>query len=340
MTAMDDTFADDWRRYAEAFSQFVRLEKGLSSNSLQAYMNDLHHLSSFAVEHQLSPTSVALDDMQALLAEMNDTGIAVATQCRMISGWRVFFDMMVANGDIGLNPAKLLQMPQRPSRLPDVLTDDDIANIQSTFDRSMPDQDRNYVIVEVLYGCGLRVSELVNMKLSNIYVEEECLRIIGKGSKERVVYFDARTKIHLQNYLDERTDNNPAAFFQRGRHAGADSRWAGPLDPHGLRHGGQRAGIGGELQHRAAGQDRMVREIPARVAQQHGACPPLHEGSGRVDGVLCLRTAAGFGHHHPVRADASQSRHHFYRHHPGQDCPLRGARATGTAVYELGVKNN
>lgn len=201
MTAMDDTFADDWRRYAVAFSQFLRLEKGLASNSLQAYMNDLHHLSSYAVEHQLSPTSVALDDMQALLAEMNDTGIAVATQCRMISGWRVFFDMMVANGDIGLNPAKLLQMPQRPSRLPDVLTDDDIANIQSTFDRSMPDQDRNYVIVEVLYGCGLRVSELVNMKLSNIYVEEECLRIIGKGSKERWVPINRHALRLLSDYI-------------------------------------------------------------------------------------------------------------------------------------------
>lgn len=195
--------SDDWVRYERAFATFLKLEKGLAQHSVEAYMNDFYHLARFAETVGAEPTAVTLSQLQLLLKELNDVGIAVSSQCRMISGWREFFKMLVIEDAIAENPADLLDMPKRPRHLPDVLTDDDIAKIQSTFDRSLPDQERNYVIVEVLYGCGLRVSELVNLKLSNIYYEDECLRVMGKGSKERWVPINQRALQLLLLYIEQ-----------------------------------------------------------------------------------------------------------------------------------------
>ena len=119
----------------------------------------------------------------------------------MISGWRMFFKHLVVEDAIKENPADLLDLPLRPEHLPDVLTDEDITKIQDTFDKSLPDQYRNNVIVEVLYGCGLRVSELVNLKLSNIYADELMLQIFGKGSKERWVPINPHALEMLATYI-------------------------------------------------------------------------------------------------------------------------------------------
>ncbi|MBR1517858.1 MAG: tyrosine-type recombinase/integrase [Bacteroidales bacterium] len=201
MTPSSDQLQADWRRLSDAFALYLRMEKGLSDNSVSAYLNDLRHLTDYALELQKQPQQLTVGDMQDLIADMNDTGIAVATQCRLISGWRMFYQMLVLEDEMSENPAKLLVMPMRPQHLPDVLTDDDVAAIQATFDRSLPDQDRNYVIVEVLYGCGLRVSELVNMRLSNIYDEEEFLLITGKGDKQRWVPINSRALALLLDYI-------------------------------------------------------------------------------------------------------------------------------------------
>ncbi|MBR1792326.1 MAG: tyrosine-type recombinase/integrase, partial [Bacteroidales bacterium] len=193
--------AQTWRHHLRAFETYLKLEKGLASNSVEAYLRDVGHLMRYASALNREPVQVELADMQQLLSEMNDLGIAATTQSRMISGWRTFFQMIVVEGDLDDNPAKQLQMPMRPKHLPDVLTDADVAAIQATFDRSIPDQERNYVIIEILYGCGLRVSELVNMKLSNIYEDEECLRIMGKGSKERWVPINSHALRLLLDYV-------------------------------------------------------------------------------------------------------------------------------------------
>lgn len=192
---------DTWQRYERDFKTFLKLEKGLADNSVQSYLTDYAHLSRFAQEQGLEPEQVKLEHLQLLIKNLNDMDIAVSTQCRMISGWREFFKMLLIEDAIAESPADLLDMPSRPKRLPDVLTDEDILKIQNTFDRSRPDQDRNYIIVEVMYGCGLRVSELVNLKLSNIYEEEECLRVMGKGSKERWVPINRRALDLMLMYI-------------------------------------------------------------------------------------------------------------------------------------------
>lgn len=176
-----------WQKSIHNFEQYLSLEKGLADNSVQAYIHDVQQLLYYAEQNHLEPYQMTLAHLQELLNQLNQMDISINTQCRMISGWRTFFKMLVIDDDMEENPAELLDMPKRPKRLPDVLTDEEISAIQATFDRSISDQDRNYVIVEVMYGCGLRVSELVNLKLSNIYAEEGCLLITGKGSKQRWV---------------------------------------------------------------------------------------------------------------------------------------------------------
>lgn len=191
----------DWDRTLRDFEAFLKLEKGLAGNSCEAYLHDAFHLRRFADENALSPEQIQLTDLQQLLIRLNELDIAPTTQCRMISGWRTFFRMLQLNGAVDDNPAELLDMPTRPKHLPDVLTDEDVSLIQATFDRSRPDQERNYVIVEVLYGCGLRVSELVNLKLSNIYAEEECIQVFGKGAKQRWVPINNQALSLLLSYI-------------------------------------------------------------------------------------------------------------------------------------------
>lgn len=190
-----------WTQHIHDFEAHLRLERNLSGNSVQAYLRDVEHLRRFAEPLGLSPEAVGKEQMNELLLQLNEAGIAVATQCRIISGWRAFFRMLVIEGLLKENPAELLDMPSRGKHLPDVLTDDDVAAMQATLDRSLPGPARNYVIIEVLYGCGLRVSELVNLKLSNIYTDDEMLQIFGKGSKERWVPINARALRLLEDYI-------------------------------------------------------------------------------------------------------------------------------------------
>lgn len=192
-----------WQLMRREFRKYLMLEKGLAKNSVEAYLRDVDHLLHFAEERGIAPESVSQADLQALIAELNEVGIAITTQCRLISGWRSFFHMLVISDDIKENPAGLLLMPTKPKHLPDVLSDSDVTAIQGTFDLGVPEQFRDYVMIEVLYGCGLRVSELVNLKLSNIYVEEEYLQIFGKGSKERWVPINQRALHLLDTYIHQ-----------------------------------------------------------------------------------------------------------------------------------------
>jgi integrase/recombinase XerD len=190
-----------WRRYRRNFETYLRLERGMAGNSVDAYLGDYDHLMRFMIEQGVEPESVSLQDLQCLLKSFSDLDIAPTTQRRMIAGWRMFYKMLVVEDAIKDSPADLLDLPMRPRHLPDVLTDKEITEIQSTFDRSTPEGERNYVIVEVLYGCGLRVSELVNLKLSNLYADEQMLQVIGKGDKERWVPINEHALRLLLNYI-------------------------------------------------------------------------------------------------------------------------------------------
>lgn len=215
-----------WRRYRRDFETYLRLEKGLADNSVAAYLRDVGHMERFMVEQEIDPEDVSLDTLQQLLKQLNDTGIAQSSQRRMIAGWRLFFKHLVVEDAMKDSPAEMLDLPIRPNHLPDVLSDEDITKIQSTFDLSLPDQYRNNVIIEVLYGCGLRVSELVNLKISNIYADEQVLQIIGKGNKERWVPINPHALDMLEMYIhnvrshyDIKSGEEKFVFINRlGRH--------------------------------------------------------------------------------------------------------------------------
>lgn len=222
---MDD-IAPAWRRNRRDYETYLRLEKGLADNSVQAYLRDFDHLARFMSEQGTDSEHVTLEQLQQLIAQLNDTGIAPTSQRRMIAGWRMFFHMLVVDDAIKDSPADLLDLPLRPKHLPDVLTDEDITKLQQTFNLSLPDQYRNNVIVEVLYGCGLRVSELVNLKLSNIYEQEQALLVTGKGDKQRWVPINPHalsmllTYIHnVRSHLDVKSGEEKFVFLnRRGTH--------------------------------------------------------------------------------------------------------------------------
>jgi len=195
------TTEEIWKRGRRDFEAYLRLEKDMSKNTIEAYLLDYDHLSNYMVEQDVVPENVGLLELQHLLKELNDLGIAPSSQRRMISGWRVFFKTLVIDDVIKDNPAELLDMPVRPKHLPDVLTDEEVTKIQSSFDLSTPEGMRNYVIIEILYGCGLRVSELVNLKMSNIYDKEQYLQVIGKGDKERWVPVNTRALELMMSYI-------------------------------------------------------------------------------------------------------------------------------------------
>lgn len=245
-----------WRRCREDYETYLRLERGMADNSVKAYMQDFDNMQRFMCEQDVAPESVAREHLQQLLKQLCDLGIAPASQRRMISGWRMFFHMMVIDDVVKDNPAALLDLPIKPHHLPDVLTDDEVTAIQQTFDRSLPEGERNYVIVEVLYGCGLRVSELVNLKLSNIYVEEQYLQVIGKGDKERWVPINEHALkllldyIHLvRSHVDVKAGEEKIVFLNRRGHrltrqmvfimlrdAVAKAGIKKKVSPHSLRH--------------------------------------------------------------------------------------------------------
>lgn len=190
-----------WKEAISEYETYLRLERNLSSNSIEAYVRDVSQLRYYAEPMGLKPSDIKLEHLQGLLEEMNQTDIAITTQKRLIAGIRSFFHFLIMEDRISESPAEFIDTPRIPEHLPDVLCDEEITAIQNTFDRSLPDQARNAVIIEVLYGCGLRVSELVNLKLSNIFDEEEALLITGKGDKQRWVPINTYALEMLKSYI-------------------------------------------------------------------------------------------------------------------------------------------
>ena len=190
-----------WNRTIHDFEMFLKLEKGLLPNSIDAYIHDVSYLSEYSRKIALLPEEIKLADLQDFLKELNATEIALTTQCRMISGIRMFFKYLLVEDAIQENPADLLDVPRTTRKLPDVLSNAEVDRMLATFDNSKPDEARNTVIIEVLYGCGLRVSELVGLTLSQLYLNEECLLITGKGNKQRWVPINSRAIKLLENYI-------------------------------------------------------------------------------------------------------------------------------------------
>lgn len=177
----------------------------MSANSVEAYLHDIHRFSQFCEESSrgISPENVSLSDLQDFLMVINSQNIDSSSQARMISGIRAFYKYLLHEDLLQNNPTELLDSPKLARKLPDVLSKEDIVQMIDSIDLSKPGGTRNKAMVEVLYGCGLRVSELVNLKISNILEHEEFLNIIGKGDKQRWVPIGQPALKQVEIYLNE-----------------------------------------------------------------------------------------------------------------------------------------
>ncbi len=179
----------DWRSAIKGFRAYLKLEKGLSDNSIEAYTRDIDKLQQYALgrSEQLLPDLFTLNDLRDFINWINELGMIPASQARILSGIKSFYKYLLVEDVIKNSPAELLESPKQQRKLPDTLSYDDINRLIAAIDLSRPDGARNKAIIEVLYSCGLRVSELTELKLSNLYLEIEFVKVVGKGSKERLV---------------------------------------------------------------------------------------------------------------------------------------------------------
>ena len=178
-----------WEAYKKGFKAYLQLEKSLSDNSVEAYLLDIEKLTNYLqyAGDLKTPLQIKLKDLQSFLEWINGLGIAPGSQARIISGMRSFFKYCILEQIISDDPAALLESPKLKRALPDVLSFDEIEKIIGQADLSKPEGGRNKAILETLYSCGLRVSELVNLRISCLYLDVGFIRVIGKGDKERLV---------------------------------------------------------------------------------------------------------------------------------------------------------
>ena len=179
----------DWQSAIKGFQAYLKLEKGLSDNSIEAYSRDIDKLRQFADSrpNKLKPEVFNLTDLRQFINWINELGMIPSSQARILSGIKSFYKYLLAEDIIKNSPAELLESPKKMRKLPDTLSYQDINKLIEAIDLSKPDGTRNKAIIEVLYSCGLRVSELTELKLSNLYLEIEFVNVIGKGNKERLV---------------------------------------------------------------------------------------------------------------------------------------------------------
>ncbi|MGJ7026108.1 site-specific tyrosine recombinase XerD [Petrimonas sulfuriphila] len=185
----------------EKYKRYLLLERGLSSNTIDAYMTDLQKLIDFAETRNLSFTEMKLQHLEEFLAELHDNGIKARSVARIISGIKSFFHYLVLDGFIEENPGLLLEAPKIGLKLPVVLSVEEIDCLLDRIDVSTAEGARNYAIIETLYSCGLRVSELTNLRFSDLFFDEGFIRVQGKGSKQRLVPISETAIQKIKNYL-------------------------------------------------------------------------------------------------------------------------------------------
>ena len=188
----------------KAYMRYLKLERNLSPNTIEAYRNDLRWLLAYVNFHRLKVEEVKLEDMDNFSASLHDQRITPRSQARILSGVRSFFKFLLLDGFIDVDPTELLVSPHVRNALPDVLSTAEVDRLEASIDLSKWEGQRNRAIIEVLFSCGLRVSELVNLKLSNLYVEEKFVRITGKGDKERLVPISSRALDELNAWFADR----------------------------------------------------------------------------------------------------------------------------------------
>ena len=189
------------QRELRGFLRYLKLQRSLSPNTLDAYQRDVEKLLRFLDGEGKRPAEAELADLQTFAAQLHDIGIGPRSQCRILSGVRAFYRYLVTDGYIEQDPTELLESPVLGEHLPEFLTPDEVDRLEDSIDLSKPEGHRNRAIIEVLFSCGLRVSELVSLKWSQLDEKEGYLRILGKGSKERLVPISERALKEIENYL-------------------------------------------------------------------------------------------------------------------------------------------
>jgi integrase/recombinase XerD len=195
-----------WKKSFKDFETYLRLEKSLSANSIEAYLNDVSKLESFFQEtvKEISPSEVQYPDLKEFIKWFNSYNKNARTQSRVLSGLRAYFKFLLIEGEILENPSSLIESPKIGLRLPEVLSILEIDRMIDAIDLSKPEGHRNKAIIETLYGCGLRVSELVGLKITDIHYDEGYVMVTGKGSKQRLVPVSGKALKEIDIYKQER----------------------------------------------------------------------------------------------------------------------------------------
>lgn len=194
-----------WQSHIKGFKAYLKLERSLSDNSVNAYLNDIDKLAQYYSSLNEEPTlaSIKAADIKSFISWLNELGMQATTQARVISGLKAFFTYLMIEEVVQNDPMALIEGPKLSRKLPDMLNIHEINQLICAIDASKPEGMRNKAIIEVLYGCGLRVSELTELKISNLYPQIEFIKVIGKGNKERLIPIGGEALKLMDIYLKE-----------------------------------------------------------------------------------------------------------------------------------------
>ena len=192
-----------WETSIKGFKSYLQIERSLSDNSVQAYIRDIKKFSSYAIPLNLNELKITRENISDFLAELKDNNISARSQARIISGIKAYYKYLIMEDYIKFNPTELIESPKIGLKLPDTLSLIEIDKLIAAVDLSNSQGERNRAILETLYSCGLRVSELINLQLSNIHFKEGYLKVIGKGDKERLAPIGGRALHYLKIYINE-----------------------------------------------------------------------------------------------------------------------------------------
>ena len=192
-----------WKQSIKEFKSYLRIERSLSDNTIDSYLRDIQKLANFSEEKDLNELQITKTEVKEFISEINKEGISARSQSRIISGIKAFYKYLILEDYLKVNPTELIESPKIGMKLPDTLSIEEIDSLISAIDLSHPQGERNRAILEVLYSCGLRVSELTNLKLSNIRFKEGYVKVVGKGNKERFAPIGSSAIKFLNIYLNE-----------------------------------------------------------------------------------------------------------------------------------------
>ncbi|PKP01838.1 MAG: tyrosine recombinase XerD [Bacteroidetes bacterium HGW-Bacteroidetes-9] len=192
-----------WQLLIRGFKAYLQVERSMSANTVKSYLRDIEKLANFydSENDGIEPTAIKLKDLKKFVNMLATFGMEASSQARIISGIRSFYSYLLIENEIKTDPTELLEMPKIGRKLPDVLTIDEVKAIINVVDMSQPTGERNKAIIETLYSCGLRVSELVNLKLSDLFFKEGYIKVTGKGDKQRIVPIGSIAIRQINQYI-------------------------------------------------------------------------------------------------------------------------------------------